>query len=152
MMFSPNGTKKLATALFAVMVLFGAQEGATQSAASTSIHIQKEISVAAGETLTLERRKLVNIVVETFTLEDNAVVRLAPGTETVFIRAKHARIGEGVPASCIKFGPYMQFIARNTGFSDRSSVWLMFTASEDKPHAGFLNLVHNRTESVVKRM
>ena len=50
-----------------------------------------------------------------------------------------------------KFVQYMRFIARNTRFSDRNSVWLMFTASEDKPHAGFLNLVHNRTESVMKR-
>ena len=56
------------------------------------------------------------------------------------------------PASCIKFRLIHVFTARNTGLSGRSSVWLMFTASEDKPHAVFLNLVQNHTESVVKRM
>ena len=57
-----------------------------------------------------------------------------------------------LPASCIKFRLIHAFTARNTGLSGRSSVWLMFTASEDKPRAGFLNLVQSRTESVVKRM
>ena len=56
------------------------------------------------------------------------------------------------PASCIKFRLIHAFTARNTGLSGRSNVWLMFTASEDKPHAVFLNLVQNHTESVVKRM
>ena len=96
MMFILKGTKKLSTALFAALVLCSVQEGEAQGASSTSIRIQKEISVAAGETLTLDKRKLVNLVLETLTLEDNAVVRLAPGTDTLFIRAKHARIGEGV--------------------------------------------------------
>ena len=59
---------------------------------------------------------------------------------------------ESLPASCIKFRLIHVFTARNTGLSGRSSVWLMFTASEDKPHAVFLNLVQNHTESVVKRM
>ena len=45
------------------------------------------------------------------------------------------------PASCIKFRLIHAFTARNTGLSGRSNVWLMFTASEDKPHAVFLNLV-----------
>ena len=56
------------------------------------------------------------------------------------------------PASCIKFLPIHAFTARNTGFSGRSSVRLKFTASEDKPHAIFLNLVQGRTQSFVKRM
>ena len=56
------------------------------------------------------------------------------------------------PASCIKFRLIHAFTARNTGLSGRSSVWLMFTASEDRPHAVFLNLVQNHTESVVKRI
>ena len=55
------------------------------------------------------------------------------------------------PASCRKNRPIHAFTAQNTGFSDRSSVWFMFTASEDKPHAVFLNLVQSRTESFVKR-
>ena len=62
------------------------------------------------------------------------------------------RAGTTTPASCIKFRLIHVFTARNTGLSGRSSVWLMFTASEDKPHAVFLNLVQNHTESVVKRM
>ena len=33
------------------------------------------------------------------------------------------------------FLPIHAFAARNTGFSDRSSVWLEFPASEGKPHA-----------------
>ena len=57
-----------------------------------------------------------------------------------------------LPASCIKFLPIHAFTARNTGFSGRSSVRLKFTASEDKPHAIFLNLVQGRTESFAKRM
>ena len=61
-------------------------------------------------------------------------------------------IKSGSPASCIKFRLIHAFTARNTGLSGRSNVWLMFTASEDKPHAVFLNLVQNHTESVVKRM
>ena len=60
--------------------------------------------------------------------------------------------GQYNPASCIKFRLIHAFTARNTGLSGRSNVWLMFTASEDKPHAVFLNLVQNHTESVVKRM
>ena len=56
------------------------------------------------------------------------------------------------PASCITFPPIHAFAAQNTGFSDRNSVWLKFTASENKPHAIFLNLVQSRTESFVKRM
>ena len=59
---------------------------------------------------------------------------------------------EPLPASCIKFRLIHAFTARNTGLSGRSSVWLMFTASEDRPHAVFLNLVQNHTESVVKRI
>ena len=47
--------------------------------------------------------------------------------------------------------PIHAFTAQNTGFSDRGSVQLMFTASEDKPHAVFLNLVQSRTESFAKR-
>ena len=55
------------------------------------------------------------------------------------------------PASCRKNRPIHAFTAQNTGFSDRGSVQLMFTASEDKPHAVFLNLVQSRTESFAKR-
>ena len=39
------------------------------------------------------------------------------------------------PASCRKYPSIHAFTTRNTGFSDRSSVQFMFTASEDKPHA-----------------
>ena len=95
MMFVPKATN-LTTALFAVLFLCGVQEGEAQSAPSTYIQVQKEISVAAGETLTLEKRMLVYLVLETLTLEDNAVVQITPGTRMLFIRAKHARIGEGV--------------------------------------------------------
>ena len=93
----PSGGK-LATALLAVLVWFGcggASKGGAQSFSSTSIQIAKELDISAGETLTLDPLKLVNVVVDTFTLGDNAVVRVLPATETVFIRAKSANIGMG---------------------------------------------------------
>ena len=39
------------------------------------------------------------------------------------------------PASCKKNRTIHAFPLQNMGFSDRSGVWLKFTASEDKPHA-----------------
>ena len=68
------------------------------------------------------------------------------------VASKLGCTAETLPASCITFPPIHAFTAQNTGFSDRNSVWLKFTASENKPHAIFLNLVQGRTESFVKRM
>ena len=49
------------------------------------------------------------------------------------------------PASCRKYPSIHAFTTRNTGFSDRSSVQFMFTASEDKPHAPMVVLArHSR--------
>ena len=85
-------------------------------------------------------------------LQGRAATRLGRATDGWTMARAVAGFGVSRPASCIKFLPIHAFTARNTGFSGRSSVRLKFTASEDKPHAIFLNLVQGRTQSFVKRM
>ena len=54
---------------------------------------------------------------------------------------------ERLPASCIKSRPVHTFTAQNTEFPGRSSVWLEFTASGDKPHAPMVFLSRHSRES-----
>ena len=54
---------------------------------------------------------------------------------------------ECIPVGCIEFLSIHTFTAQNAGFSGRDSVWLKFTASEDKPRAPTVVLPRHSRES-----